>query len=149
MVTLDIVRAANARLVQSHPLVAVIVGGTSGIGEYTARQLASTVGKQSGKGLRLYIVGRNKAAADKIISDCANDCPQGAFRFIQATDLSLLKDVDRVCKELTKAEEEGAQKPNSGPARIDFLVMTQGFISFSPHRKSISPCLQSSGLSIP
>lgn len=139
MVAIDVVRATNARLVQDHSLVAVIIGGTSGIGEYTARQLTATIAKQSGKGLRLYIVGRNQTAADKIIADCSKDYPQGEFRFMKADDLALVKDVDRVCKEITTAEERASQKPNAGPARIDFLVMTQGFLSFSPHRKSPFP----------
>jgi len=129
MVHLDIVRSSNAKLVQKQPLVAVFVGGTSGIGEYSLRALASTVAKSHGKGLRAYIVGRNKTAAETIISDCMNVYPDGQFRFIAATDLSLLKDVDRVCTEILEAEEKAGTLADQ--ARIDFLVLSQGYLSLS------------------
>ena len=129
MVHLDIVRSSNAKLVQKQPLVAVFVGGTSGIGEYSLRALASTVAKSHGKGLRAYIVGRNKTAAETIISDCMNVYPDGQFRFIAAADLSLLKDVDRVCTEILEAEEKAGTLADQ--ARIDFLVLSQGYLSLS------------------
>ena len=125
MVKLDIVRKSNAGFVQSHPLVAVFVGGTSGIGEFTLRALAKTHGRQ-GKGLRAYIVGRNVAAAEKIIADCTGLCPSGQFRFVKAADLSLLKDVDRVCAEVAELEEKESAA-SSGKARIDILVMSQHY----------------------
>lgn len=131
MVAINVVRSANARLVQKQPLVAVFVGGTAGIGEYAVRALTRNVAKHDGKGLRVYIVGRKQDAADKIIADCEKECPKGDFRFVKANDLSLLGDVDRVCKEIVTLEEEASQK-NGGKARVDFLVMTQGILSFQP-----------------
>ena len=125
MVRLDIVRKSNAGFIQSHPLVAVFVGGTSGIGEFTLRALAKTHGRQ-GKGLRAYIVGRNTAAAEKIIADCTGVCPSGQFRFVKAGDLSILKDVDRVCAEVTELEEKECAA-SGGKARIDILVMSQHY----------------------
>ena len=44
MVKLDLVKSSNAELV-TQPLVAVFVGGTSGIGSYTVKTLARTHGK--------------------------------------------------------------------------------------------------------
>ena len=125
MVRLDIVRKSNAGLIESHPLVAVFVGGTSGIGEFTLRALAKTHGRQ-GKGLRAYIVGRNAAAAEEIIANCTGLCPSGQFRFVKAGDLSLLKDVDRVCAEVTELEEKESAA-SSKKARIDILVMSQHY----------------------
>jgi NAD(P)-dependent dehydrogenase (short-subunit alcohol dehydrogenase family) len=118
MVSLNIVKFANAALVKSQPLVAVVTGGTSGIGESTLHALATAHG-EDGKGLRVYIVGQNKLAAKATISACLKVCPKGDFRFLRAEDLSLLEDVDRVCAEITKAEEvetEASQKP-----RVDFM----------------------------
>ena len=136
MVQLEAARAANADLVKSKPLVAVFFGGTAGIGERAVRSLATTHGS-AGKGLRVYVVGRSQTAADKIIADCREACPAGQFNFVQATDLSLLKDVDRVCGEITRAEEKFAVEKSDGPARIDFLVLTQGMLSLSGRRTQI------------
>ncbi|MCJ1398810.1 hypothetical protein MMC11_002011 [Xylographa trunciseda] len=131
MVQLDIVRSCNSTLIKSQPLVAVFVGGTSGIGENAIRALAAAHSDQ-GRGLRLYIVGRNADAAKNIIADCVRVCSVGQFRFVKAEDLSLLKDVDHVCSEITRIEEE--ENTNGGSAKVDLLVMSQaGFdLSFQP-----------------
>ena len=129
MVQIDVVRSSNSSLVQSHPLVAIFVGGTSGIGEYTVKALA-THAKQ-GQGLRLYIVGRNSDAAEMTISDCTRLCPEGDFRFVKAGDLALLKDVDLVCAEIMRMEEESVE---GRPARVDLLVLTQAYFSFDARK---------------
>ncbi|KAI9727612.1 MAG: hypothetical protein M1834_008052 [Cirrosporium novae-zelandiae] len=133
MVHLDIVHACNAILVETQPLVAVFVGGTSGIGECSVRALTATHANR-GKGLRLYIVGRNNDAAEKIISDCLEVCPTGQFRFVRANDLSLLKDVDRVCAEIVQAE--GEANTTGGIPRVDLLVMTQGYLSLESRKET-------------
>jgi len=133
MVSLDIVKSCNAALLKSQPLVAVITGGTSGIGEHTIRTLATIHGGE-GKGLRVYIVGRKEAAATAIIADCLKVCPGGDFRFVQAGDLSLLKDVDHVSAEIIKAEE--AETKNGEKPRIDFLVMGHAFLAFEARQGS-------------
>lgn len=131
MVKLDVVRSSNEALVKAQPLVAVFAGGTSGIGEYSIRALAARHAEQ-GKGLRVYIVGRASEAAKKIITDCSNLCPNGQFRFVKAEDLALLRDVDRVCAEIIRLEEE---TPAHGrPPRVDLLVMTQAIFNFQPRK---------------
>lgn len=134
MVALPVVRASNTTLVQSHPLVAVFVGGTSGIGECTIRTLAATHGDQ-GKGLRIYIVGRNAAAAEQTIAYCRSVCSRGQFLFVKADDLSLLKDVDRVCSEILRLEEKEAAL-SGGKPRLDILVMSQAYfpLLFQPRK---------------
>jgi NAD(P)-dependent dehydrogenase (short-subunit alcohol dehydrogenase family) len=127
MVSLELVKSSNAALFKSHFLVAVVTGGTSGIGESTVRALA-TAHANDGKGLRVYIVGRKKVAAEAIISDCIKASPKGDFRFVQADDLSLLKDVDRVCAEITKAEE--MDTPTNEKPRADLLVMCHAHLAF-------------------
>jgi len=126
-INLDLVKSSNASLVASQPLVAVFVGGTSNIGMHAVKSLAATDGT-SGKGLRAYIIGRNAKAAKEIISECQQLCPTGQFRFIQANDLALIKDVDHVSAELIKAEEKEAKAAGETP-RIDILVMTQAIFN--------------------
>ncbi len=136
MVQLDVVRSCNSTLIKTQPLVAIFVGGTSGIGEHTIRALAVTH-SDKGKGLRLYIVGRNADAAKKIISDCVRVCPGGQFQFVQAGDLALLRDVDHVCAEIIRIEEH----ENANGARVDLLVMSQAFFNPFEPRRGISSSL--------
>ncbi len=136
MVKLSLVQSSNAALVTSQPLVAVFVGGTSGIGAHTIRSLAATHG-EGGKGLRAYIIGRNAKAAEEIMAECQKTCPKGQFRFIRAADLALMKDVDLVCAELIKTEEKEASTTGGTP-RIDILVMTQAIFKPWDPRKGRS-----------
>jgi len=126
MVSLEVVKTANTALVKSQPLVAVFVS-TSGIGSYALQALASHA--NNGQGLRAYIVARKKAAADKLTSECQRICPKGQFRFVQTDDIALLKNVDRVCAEITAAERKEAAATGGKP-KIDLLVMTQGYLAF-------------------
>ncbi|KAI8624901.1 hypothetical protein F5Y19DRAFT_480138 [Xylariaceae sp. FL1651] len=126
MVTLNDVKAANAALVNRKPFVAVIAGGTAGIGECAVRGLASIFAAQ-GDQLRVYIIGRNQEAAEKVASDCESLCPGGTFRFIQG-NLALIKEVDRICAEITEAEHEHAKTGNQ-MAKVDFLLCSQGVIT--------------------
>jgi NAD(P)-dependent dehydrogenase (short-subunit alcohol dehydrogenase family) len=136
MVALNLVHSSNATLVARQPLVAVFIGGTSGIGAHTIRALAGAHGK-GGKNLRCYILGRNTKAAEEIISDCQKACPSGNFRFIRANDLALMKDVDIVSAELINIEENEARKAGQTP-KIDILVMTQAIFKPWDPRKGTS-----------
>ncbi|KAI1337203.1 hypothetical protein F5Y15DRAFT_391737, partial [Xylariaceae sp. FL0016] len=126
MVTIDAVRSVNAALVTNKPYVAVVAGGTAGIGECTVRGLATTFA-MDGDGLRVYIVGRNQDAAEKIISKCERICPKGKFIFIGG-DLVLLKEVDRVCGDITRLEKEEHTAGGTKP-KVDFLLCSQGVLS--------------------
>lgn len=130
MVQLDKVRSAVSALAKTKPLVAVFVGGTSGIGEYTIRVLAAVCA--NGGRARVYIVGRNAKTADVIISDCARISPHGRFVFVQARDLSLLKDVDRVCAEIVGLESREVE--DGGRPKIDLLVMSQACSVFQKRK---------------
>ncbi|KAK9235145.1 putative oxidoreductase ENV9 [Lipomyces kononenkoae] len=126
MVQLDVVRACNNALVKRQAITAVFVGGTSGIGEYSLRALASTHGT-SGRGLRVYLVGRNEVAAMTIIAECKKACPAGEFHFVQASDLASLIEVDRVCRQIVNAEESCTAGKT---ACVDLLVLTQAYFAF-------------------
>lgn len=141
MVAFSLVKSSNAALVASQPLVAVFFGGTAGIGSHTFRSLVGIHGKE-GRGLRAYVVGRNTKAAEEIFEECREVCPSGEFRFIRAPDLALMKDVDIVCAEIRKIEEEEAKKTGDTP-RIDILIMTQAnFKPWDPRDGRCFPFLQ-------
>lgn len=63
---------------------------------------------------RVYIVGRNASAADRIIKECQALNKDGKVEFVKA-DVSELGEVDRVCKEIMKKEKH-----------INLLVQSQG-----------------------
>ncbi|KAI1630437.1 hypothetical protein EDD37DRAFT_619589 [Exophiala viscosa] len=132
MVQLRTVHAHNAAIFQSRPIVAVFAGATAGIGEATLRALAAAHGT-TGKGLRVYIVGRKREAFQRIVSDCTRLCPAGQFNFVLSPDLSLLTNVDKACAEITKAEQENAKGEQ---ARIDILCMSQGDFNFDGYQET-------------
>ncbi|GAB1218612.1 hypothetical protein ATERTT37_007875 [Aspergillus terreus] len=115
MVGLTQVRSSNSALNSRNPhFVAVFVGGTSGIGEYTAKQLANSVKQPT-----IHLVGRNSAAGSRIVEELKAANPNGSFNFIQS-DLSLLRNVDDVCAVIKNKEES-----------IDLLFMTTGHLATS------------------
>lgn len=110
MVALDLVHASNAQLRELGPgLVALFVGGTSGIGEYTAKAFVKNAFSP-----RVYIVGRSETAADRIIQECKELNKDGKVEFLKA-DVTELEEVDRVCKEIAKKEKH-----------INLIVQSQG-----------------------
>ncbi|THZ98796.1 hypothetical protein D6C82_05561 [Aureobasidium pullulans] len=126
--------AVNDKWSKARPLTAVFVGATSGIGEYTIRSLAAHYGKGT-QGLCLFLVGRNKTAASAILSDCRKLCPSGEFHFVQASDLSLIRDVDVACEEIKKlVNESGASK--GAVACIDLLVMSHADFHIGGRRET-------------
>ncbi|OAL05870.1 hypothetical protein IQ06DRAFT_289943 [Phaeosphaeriaceae sp. SRC1lsM3a] len=114
MVSLSDVRTSNSNL-KNFPanLVAVFVGGTSGIGLYTARELA-----RNATSPHIYLIGRNQTEASKIIEELKAINSSSKVSFIQK-DVSLLRNVDEVCKEI-KAKE----------TQINLLFMTCGYFVF-------------------
>jgi NAD(P)-dependent dehydrogenase (short-subunit alcohol dehydrogenase family) len=111
MVALDHIRASNSSL-KSLPanLVAVFVGGTSGIGLYTARELVrNTVSPH------IYLIGRNQTEASKIIQELKGINSSSEVSFIQK-DVSLLKNVDEACREIKLKEKQ-----------VNLLFMTCGY----------------------
>jgi short-subunit dehydrogenase len=115
MVVLTKVIESNKRIASTFPdgLVAVFVGGTSGVGEYTLLKFAKYVPKP-----RIYIVGRSQEAPDRIIKECKRLNPDGKFEFIKS-DISLLVNVDDVCRQIKSKE-----------TAINILFESQGTMSF-------------------
>ncbi|KAK0364774.1 hypothetical protein LTR02_002475 [Friedmanniomyces endolithicus] len=101
MVPYPAILASNSRIPTALPpgLVAVFVGATSGIGEYTLRALA-----KHAKAPRIYFVGRSQEAGDRIAAECKALNPDGEFIFMKS-DVSLMRNVDTVCQEIKRKEK--------------------------------------------
>ncbi|KAK4031965.1 hydrogenase/reductase-like protein [Parachaetomium inaequale] len=101
MVSLSDVQSSNAQIATTLPpgLVAVFIGATNGIGEYSLKEFARHARKP-----RVYFVGRSQEAGDRITGECRELNPEAEFTFIQA-DVSLLKTVDDVCREIKGKEK--------------------------------------------
>ncbi|KAM7189012.1 hypothetical protein V8F20_010315 [Naviculisporaceae sp. PSN 640] len=111
MVTLEQMRASNAKIAATLPpgLVAVFVGGTSGIGETSLKQFAKHTIKP-----RIYFLGRSKATGDRLSAELKELNPEGDYIFL-SVDASLLSAVDDVCRQIKEKEES-----------INLLFMTIG-----------------------
>ena len=121
MPKLDIIRSAIAELPNGPPLVAALPGGTTGIGSYIAKALATTFASHGSK-LRVYIVGRNRTRAEAVIAENQLISPGSEWRFVQATDLALISEVDRACADIIRQETEAPF--HGGPTRLDLLYMS-------------------------
>ncbi|KAL4882991.1 hypothetical protein BJY04DRAFT_216708 [Aspergillus karnatakaensis] len=113
MVTLQAIRSHNASLQSLAPgLVAVFVGGTSGISLSTALALARDTLSP-----KIYLVGRSQPAADSAIASIKSLNPGAETTFLQG-DISLLANVDRFCEEIATREK-----------RVNLLFMTPGYMT--------------------
>ncbi|KAF7677539.1 hypothetical protein GT037_004398 [Alternaria burnsii] len=113
MVAIDVVRAHNASLKSLPPnLVAVFVGGTSGIGFFTAREFVRNTTSP-----HVYLIGRNATEAGKIMEELSSINSSSQISFIQK-DLSLLKNVDEACSEIKSKEKQ-----------VNILFMTCGYLT--------------------
>lgn len=87
--------------------VVVITGGTSGIGQIAARQLAAL-------GARIVLVARHRGRADATLAGLQEAGPNVAHR-AHIADLSILAEMKRVSREIAAAEP-----------RIDVLINNAG-----------------------
>jgi NAD(P)-dependent dehydrogenase (short-subunit alcohol dehydrogenase family) len=120
MVSLDIIRKANSSLRARLPKpVALFVGGTSGIGRSTLRQLALDTEAPTA-----YIVGRNENNAKPLLKELHQLNPLGSYNFIEA-DVSLISNVDKACESIKQREKA-----------LDLLFMTPGGLSLVGRRET-------------
>ncbi|KAK4542453.1 hypothetical protein LTR36_006705 [Oleoguttula mirabilis] len=114
MVSFQAVQTSNAAIPTALPpgLVAVFVGATSGIGEYTLKAFAKHAIQP-----RVYFIGRSQASADRITKECKALNPEGEFVFLKV-DVSLMKNVDDVCRVIKTKEDV-----------INLLVLSQGALT--------------------
>ena len=130
MPNINLSRKDIAALIQGPPLVAVLIGATTGIGSYVARALANTFAKDGNK-LRVYVVGRNASRAETLLTYGRQTSPGSDWRFVAVPDLTLMSHVDRFSQEVIKQEQ--ASPFTGGPPRIDLLYMSQ---ALSPMQES-------------
>ncbi|KAK4227025.1 3-keto-steroid reductase [Podospora fimiseda] len=99
MITLQQMQSSNARIdTLGSGLVAIFVGGTSGIGEATMKEFAKQAVQP-----RIYFIGRSEEAAERIKIELESLNPGGQYHFIQ-TDVSLLANVDNACRDIQSKE---------------------------------------------
>ncbi|KAJ3514477.1 hypothetical protein NLJ89_g2358 [Agrocybe chaxingu] len=118
MPALSAIRAANAAFKHSLSPVptAVFVGGTSGIGQGMAEAFARYTAGHSD----IVIVGRNRAAAEKILSTMPSPNSGKFVREFVQCDASLMKNVHATTQDLL------ARYP-----KINYLVMSPGIMTLS------------------
>ncbi|OAG07143.1 uncharacterized protein CC84DRAFT_1143473 [Paraphaeosphaeria sporulosa] len=124
MPSLSTIQSTISELNKGPPITVALPGGTTGIGSYIARALATTYANHGNK-LRVYIIGRNATRAENVLSECRKTSPGSEWRFIQTPDLALISEVDRCCAEIVRQE---TQAPfHGGKARLDLLYMTYSY----------------------
>ncbi|KAF8646486.1 hypothetical protein AX16_007188 [Volvariella volvacea WC 439] len=109
----------NAAHATTYPLVAVFVGGTSGIGRGMLETFAARMSNSS-TASQIFVVGRNAQAAGEIEQNLKTLDPNvPAFKFISA-DLTLMRNVRKVSAEILRTTP-----------KINFLIMTPGIMSMN------------------
>jgi NAD(P)-dependent dehydrogenase (short-subunit alcohol dehydrogenase family) len=96
----------------SNPPVAVVVGGTGGIGAGFASALACGLRGE----LDVFVVGRNGAAARRVL-DALPAAPARRREFVQC-DARLMADVAHAATEIRSKTD-----------RVNYLVMSQGIMT--------------------
>ena len=118
MVSLTTIQTANASLSTSaSKVVALFVGGSSGIGRSTLTQLARNTEAPTA-----YIVGRNESKAQPFLQELRKINPRGTFKYIEA-DVSLMSNVDKACADIKRDEKA-----------LNLLFMTPGGMSLVGRR---------------
>ncbi|KAE8138692.1 short-chain dehydrogenase/reductase [Aspergillus pseudotamarii] len=102
MASIAAVRENNSEISRLYGsnLVAVFVGGTSGIGESTARAFIRNTNAS-----RAYLVGRDQARATRMIEELRQIRPDSQITFLKA-DVSLLREVDDACSAIQQKEDK-------------------------------------------
>lgn len=102
--------------------VAVIVGGTSGLGENTAYKFAKYNTKPT-----IYIIGRKASAGARVVAELCkiNPDPDCCFRFY-GCDATLISEIDTICDKILAQER-----------RVNLLFLSPGFTTLSGRTESI------------
>src|SRR5271156_6125078 len=126
MVKLNDVRKSNEALPSLGPgIVALFVGGTSGVGKSTLKHFAKYADAP-----KTYIVGRSKAKVQSFLYELEKLNPTGTFTFIE-TEISLIKNCDDVCEQIREKEK-----------KVDFVFLSTGYLSFEGRNGTISASLR-------
>lgn len=133
MVAVTTIQTSNARIAATLPTtttpqVALFIGATSGIGKSSLLQYAKHTASNNP---RIYFVGRSQSAADEILQQLRAIKPDGKaeYVFIKA-DVSLLAEVDAVCKQIKEKE-----------SAINLLLLSQGTLDQNTRTYHFCPYL--------
>ncbi|KAJ3804400.1 hypothetical protein F5876DRAFT_83236 [Lentinula aff. lateritia] len=132
MVILFLIHTSNS-LISTHlppHLVCIFLGGTSGIGESTLKALVSPAVQP-----KIYLVGRNKASAERIIEECRGLGPQGYIGGAEViwlkADLRGMKAVEGVCEEIKRRESKvNLVFLSTGTPSFDHSLTPEGLHAF-------------------
>lgn len=115
MVAINAVRASNAALQATGApgMVAVFAGATSGIGMGTLKAFIKYANAP-----KAYIIGRSESATGRLLKDLRLSNPSATLNFLEG-EISLIREVDRLCDEIKRKEE-----------KIDFAFLSAGYLSF-------------------
>ncbi|GIZ44733.1 hypothetical protein CKM354_000792400 [Cercospora kikuchii] len=116
------IRASNASLKQTHssPTTALFVGATSGIGLATLQAFAKHLSSP-----HAIVVGRDQQTFQPHLDNLKTLNPNGTYTFLES-DISLLANVDKVSKVIKSTLSQ-----QQGNSKLDFLFLSQGYISFT------------------
>jgi len=112
MPSLAVVRAANTKFSPAYKPVALVVGGTAGIGQAVAEAIAAYTKGNA----HIIVCGRNEAAAESIISGLPKDA-NSTYEFVQC-DATLMSNVHATTTELSSRLD-----------RLNYLVLSAGAMS--------------------
>ena len=104
-------------------VTAVFVGATQGIGLGALKALTKHTDTPT-----IFIVGRSESTLANIIAELKTLNPTANLHPIQASDLTLLSNVNQACN-LIKSHP-------SAPTKIDILQLSPGYLSFSARNPS-------------
>jgi NAD(P)-dependent dehydrogenase (short-subunit alcohol dehydrogenase family) len=120
MVAIEAIRKSNARIAELPAgLVALFLGGTSGIGQSALIQFATYAIQP-----RIYIAARRASATTGLLEELHEKNPGGTYTVIEK-DVSLICETNDVV-EFVKARE----------TKLDLLFESVGFISFSGRQET-------------
>ena len=112
--TLRTAASENSTFSPSYLPVAIFVGGTAGIGQGTAEAFA----RHTNGNAHIILVGRNRTAAETIISRFPTPGVGGAKHEFVECDISLMKNIERTTESLLK------RLP-----RVNFLVLSTAAVT--------------------
>ncbi|KLO85987.1 uncharacterized protein LW93_14610 [Fusarium fujikuroi] len=122
MVSLSQAQQTNASAASKLPagLVAVFAGATAGIGETALKAFAKYTTQP-----KIYYIGRSQEAGDRLQIELKELNPEGEYVFIKK-DMSLLKNVDEVCRDIKSKETV-----------LNVLFLSQGTLRIGVGKSSI------------
>ncbi|KAF5645426.1 hypothetical protein F52700_1989 [Fusarium sp. NRRL 52700] len=140
MVSLSQVQQTNASAASKLPsgLVSVFAGATAGIGETALKAFAKHVTRP-----KIYYIGRSQEAGDRLQNELKDLNREGEYIFIKK-DMSLLKNVDEVCRDIKSKETVlNVLFLSQGTLRIDLdtqegLPLVTGLTIYSRNRLAVN-----------